>query len=343
MQEPWGAGPYVYSGVNDERRGRGSGDSQSQGQRFTRLFARTSEISDQRRYLHSILEEHHCDELHFSGGAALDPAITPDQSLRSQELFNPRIHEIAFNLDRDFLKSRNVRAALSCYLDRKTLAKNLFGDVNLVNGPIPYGYNSYCDTCIIAFQDSMPKPAMADSLLKAAGYHKDLVSGRWMKDGKTLKIKLLGWTGEAGSRIASIVDNIVSGWKQVGIDASFEVKSQAEYRDRSDSASSTRPFMICSTMSFQNWTGISGKGGDKNFQGYQDDSVNVLWTKFMSCSEAEILPTWMALHKRVADQVPCAFLWSPRIYAAYPSWMGIGQQWYPNNFLGRVEYWKVSQ
>jgi len=342
MQTPWGAGPYIYLGLKEDtgeriwdfaksRPGDSLGCSRIHIKYPTNLNMYTEYLKDIRG-LNFIFPE-----------VPPGQGMTPDQSLKRQDLFNPRIHEIVFNLDRDFLKSLAVRAALSCYLDRKTLAKNLFGDVNLVNGPIPYGYNSYCDTCLIPFQDSMPNVPLADSLMQVAGYHKDLLTGRWLKDTKTLKIKLLGWTGEAGSQVSNIVDNIVSGWKQAGIDASFEVKNQAEYRDLIRQRKFDAAFYDLQYDVVPELDRYFGKAGDKNCTGYQDDSVSVLWAKFLSCSEAEILPTWMALHKRIADQVPCAFLWSPRIYAAFPMWIGVGQEWYPNNFLGRVEHWKCSQ
>jgi len=341
-QSPWGAGPYVYYGVNDDKGERiwefgKTRPEDSLGYSLIHLKYPTNP-NMYIQYLKDIIGMNFIFP-EVPPGLGISPAA----QLRTQELFNPRIHEIAFNLDRDFLKSLAVRAALSCYLDRRTLAKNLFGDVNLVNGPIPYGYNSYCDTCVIPFQDSVPNVRMADSLMQVAGYRKDLVSGRWLKDGKTLKIRLLGWTGEMSSNLSSLVDNIVNGWKQAGIDASFDVKSQSEYRDLIRHRKFDAAFYDLQYDVVPELDRYFGKGGDKNYMGFQDDSVSVLWAKFLSCSEAEILPTWMTLHKRIADQVPCAFLWSPRIYAAFPGWMGVGQQWYPNNFLGRVEYWKHNQ
>lgn len=342
MRAPWGAGPYTYLGLTEDTGERVWDFLKSKPTDTLGCFRIHIKYPTNLNMYTEYLKD-------IRGLAFVFPEVppglgmTPDQRLKRQDLFNPRIHEVIFNFDRDFLKSRDVRAALSCYLDRQTLAKNLFLDANLVNGPIPYGYNSYCDTCVIPFQDSLPNGRLADSLMQAAGYRKDLVSGRWLKDGRPLKIKLLGWTGEAGSQVSNIVANIVSGWTLAGIDASYDVRNQAEYRDLIRQRKFDAAFYDLQYDVVPELDRYFGKSGDKNHMGYQDDSVTVLWAKFLSCSEAEILPTWMALHKRIAEQVPCAFLWSPRIYAAYPMWIGVGQEWYPNNFLGRVERWKCSQ
>lgn len=113
-------------------------------------------------------------------------------SFRPLELGTPRFRYLAFNASRPPLDDARVRHALGLLVDRRTIAKRVFdGLARPVLWPIwPGGFVSGPEATVPAFD-----PAAAARLLDEAGWTDTDKDGVRDKDGRQLRITMLGGEG----------------------------------------------------------------------------------------------------------------------------------------------------
>lgn len=335
--KPWGSGPYIFKEVSE----RGGTTTWKLERAQLRDYARTFNYIDimtlPRIHMQQILKSSNpkdniCVPLVPIGMRSI---INPD--FRIQDLNYPNVEQFMFNTENEILSDRRVRAALSLYIDRETLRKHLNGEADIVNGPMPFNYTFYCDTCEIPYYEYNPQ--RADSLLAAAGWIKDSIRNEWKVDGHTVELSVMGYIGSKGSHVSELTDNIVDGWKEFGIKAQSIKLPMKEYRKRIKKGNFDVAYHKLSYKIIPELDRHFVTGGIENYSNFSDTEVDSLWRALRVSTPAEARKIWHSLHMRIGMLVPGAFLWGPRNYALYSRWIDVGQNFYPTNFLGRVEHW----
>ncbi len=339
MDRPWGAGPFVFKTKRDKN-----------GTEIW-IFERTNPSVDKYygfikmrvldyQNMQTVLRTPHDDDVCIpSAPIGLRSEIHPDY--RTEDLYFPSVEHIAFNIRKPQLADWRVRAALSVFIDRETLIKNYNSEAYLINGPFPKKYWYYCDDCKIAYHEQNIE--LGKQLLSEAGWIYDSYENRWMRDGKPLKIELIGYAGTQNSTVSLLVNAIAQGWQSFGIEAKPVTMTVKKYNERLREREFDAAFNVLNYEIYPRLDRYFLTDGKDNYSGLSDSTLDALWASLGTVSVAEIRNVWHAIHERIGNLVPSAFLWTPHNYAVYSRWVAVGHEWYPYNFIGRVEKWKYEE
>jgi peptide/nickel transport system substrate-binding protein len=273
---------------------------------------------------------------------ALPAAMIRDlepKSYTCKEIQIPKIDEIIFNNARPVFKSKAVRAALSMCIDRERLIQSIANAAVPVTGPIPRGYSEYCDTCNFPYYSYDPERAA--TLLSNAGWNK---SGRnWVdKEGKVLAVTLLGYGDNTGSPVSGFINSIVDAWKAFGVQAEADIQQRSIYDAKLKNRDFDAAFHTLEYV-FTPWLNRHFlKNGSENFSGYNNPVFESALNELDLASVPDKGPLWHKLHRIIGDDVPCAFLWTPKSYAAWSNWIQVRNWFDPSNFLRWVCKWEVE-
>jgi ABC-type transport system substrate-binding protein len=339
MKKPWGSGPWALNRVKAGR---------------TYEFKR---MDSQRGNVYSSLEWEVKDFLHIApyleNGPGSDEVCIPyipfskltnlHDDFKSIQLYNPEVEQIVFNTKKSLLSDQRIRAALSLYIDRSALLSTTFkGEGYLVNGPMPANYAYNCNDCDIPFYEF--DPDMADSLMKNAGWTKDVVTNRWKRDNKFAEIKILASMGSEGSYIAEISNQIAKAWKQYGFVSESEIVTKRALNDRLQRGEYDAAYQVIIYGLYPELYDYYGSRGIRNFSNLESLIIDSTWnTFFKDISPAQYEKNWKDLQREIGNLVPCAFLWSLKKGAVYSRLMSISQEFYTNNFLRLAYNWKIAE
>lgn len=258
-----------------------------------------------------------------------------------QTLGSQVIEQIIFNCRKAPLNDNRVRKALSMYIDRESLINShMRNEAVATSAPFPHNTAQYCKTCDIPFHTYNVE--RADQLLEEAKWRKN-DRGRWEKNGKTMKIELIGYKSSSRSRVANLVSSIKDAWKSHGIDAERSLLLPAEYRKRLREGKFDAAFNRLEHFVAPRIDRHFVSDGPENYSGWRNSNVDRLWKALFNSENADKPEVWKNLHKQIAEGVPSAFLWSPVEYAVYTTNIRVGTQFDPTNFLVLVEKWKIVE
>ena len=337
-QRPWGSGPYVY------------GDSVKKATSYGFWFERSRPTTDRRfksitvRTLPRVNMEnelkHPRDDEVCIPSVPIGVRALVSQDYQVQSLYYPNVEQVIFNTRRKHLNDYRVRAALSVFIDRATLVKGYSGEADVVTGPFPKGYWFYCDDCDLPYASY--NPAFGKILLRQAGWEFDEFKGKWYKDGKTLKIKIIGQSGSEGSIVSMMVRQIADGWTEFGIEATAETVMPKKYIKLLEKRDFDAAFNVLQYPIVPDIDRHFITGGKENYSGLSEPVVDAYWDSLSTVSTAQIKLYWHKLHEQIATAVPSAFLWTPQNYAVHSKWIAVRSNYFPHNFLGLIENWEIE-
>ena len=338
MDHPWGSGPFVYEG------------QMKRSNTVTETFSRVGEIEDESfENIEIAVINRAAMEIKLNSAADDEICIPriplglshlPFVHYSKRRYPLPIIEQILFNNSKWPFKEHAVRAALSVYIERVNLGHQLGDELDMITGPIPYGYAKYCEDCDIPYYEYNVQ--LGDSLLQADGWVKSPDRGIWTKNGRELTVTITGFAGSDDNRVSETVNAIAKGWKLLGVDATSETLLRHEYFEKLEKGDFEAAFHVLEYRVVVDISRHYLKDGDENFSKFDDLELQQLWDSFSEVDGAEVIDLWHKIHERIGMQVPAAFLWSPHTEAAYSDWIDVGNNYYPHNFLGQVEKWKVE-
>jgi ABC-type transport system substrate-binding protein len=263
-------------------------------------------------------------------------------SFKYTRLINPVIEEIIFNCSKPQLRDKRVRAALSVYIDREELMTLKSNYVDLITGPIPHGFIGYCKDCEIP--NYSYNPDLGDSLLQAAGYRRHPQNQKWIdNNGITLRISILGYSGSKGNVVSEIVNGINNKWRNHGIDVSDPVQVEKTiHQDKIKNGDFEAAFHVLEYNIIPRLGRHFLPGGEENYSRVNISNADSTWKSITDPTQADTRQYWYKMHEMIANEIPCAFLWSPHSYMAYTSWIDTHGKWYPHNVLQKVHEWTVQ-
>jgi ABC-type transport system substrate-binding protein len=263
-----------------------------------------------------------------------------DEEYVIEPLIYPHVEQIMFNnAPGTPLADLRVRRALSMYINRQSLATVYGNEVDLVDGPMPAKYPYYCKDCNIPYHQFDEEAA--DRLLREAGYTH--TEGTWVdQEGHPLQVDLLGYVGSTGSIVAQIIDHIAEGWKKYGIVSAPQPVTPREYLQRLKAGDFDAAFHRLSYHVVPELSRYFLTGGKENYGQFSDPIVDSLWNAVFTVSAAGLQDWWYEMHRRIGEMAPGAFLWTPQDYAVYSMYIVVGQNFYPQNFIGKIEEWEIE-
>jgi ABC-type transport system substrate-binding protein len=280
----------------------------------------------------------------YSLGPAVFPQLPPGtltklhKSLISRQLYRSAIDVVAFNCEHDFVREPLVRVALSQFLDRKTMAHTFSDEVDIVSGPIPARNRLYCDTCdqtVITF-DTL----LGNSSLTMTGYRRDASTGNlWMKGTRKVSLVLVYRAGSQGSWDAQLAKSVENAWKAMGIEVTIQGLNPETYEQRIVKGDFDAAIYRITYTDYPEIERYFLSSGTSNIMRFREPEIDKLYQSLYSSSNVNALATWYALHYKIGRLAPCAFLWTPQIWAAFSVSIDIRQNTCPQNFICSLEKW----
>lgn len=338
---PWGSGRYCFdkeSAEGDTKRIRFKRTSPVQEGDLSNYL--TVEVVSPNQ-LKALLEGSLGARLIFIPSLPLDLVNSPlPNAYRVQSLLIPKVQEIIFNQrnpSNPALKDQKVRAALSMCINREQLIETLAKQADPVNGPIPFKSSEYCDTCSFPYYRHDTETAKA--LLKSAGWER--TGSFWTKTGQVLKVRLLGYKDE-GSKVDQFCASIAEAWKDFGVQSDYVTLLRPEYEEKLKSRDFDAAFHTLDYVFAPRLDRAFLSTGSENYSGYSSSEFDVAWHDLEVASVPDQGRLWHKLHKIVAEDVPCAFLWTPKSYMAWSIDVDVRNQYTATDVLFFVHEWKVK-
>jgi peptide/nickel transport system substrate-binding protein len=234
------------------------------------------------------------------------------QANRNVELYPYQTNSwwyLGYNMQRDFAKDPNVRAALELMVDRHALLKPI-GTGELLSGPFvrssPY-YNHNVST-------SRPNHSLATNLMKEAGY--TMVSNKWTKDGEPLTVTVT--TQRDLDAALEVIVNLQTQLFNQGVTVKTAFYDKAEWRAKVWGQNDFD--IILSMWSFDRNEDIYEQfhsGGSRNFGNYHNPKVDSLLEMATSARDPqEKRGILQEAHTTIAADDPMIFLWTLDSYSA---------------------------
>ena len=213
---------------------------------------------------------------------------------------------LGLNLRHSILADRSVRQAIAHAVDREALIREVrLGRARPIDSP--FGHGSWASTVVpgIPFD-----PVAAGRLLDAAGW-RPATGGTRAKDGRGLTFTLRYPAGSSErERVATM---IAADLRTVGVEVTLLADRLADLVDR---VNVTREYDLC----ILGWTlpiephgtrDVWTTGGLQNGSGLADATIDALYdeaARVADCNRDARAQTYGEVQRRVADAIPCVFL-----------------------------------
>lgn len=213
---------------------------------------------------------------------------------------------LGLNLRHPILADRSVRQAIAHAVDREALIREVrLGRARPINSP--FGRGSWASTVVPGIPYD---PAAAERLLDAAGWQ-PATGGTRANDGRGLAFTLRYPSGSSERERAAT--RIAADLRTVGIEVRLLADRLADLVDR---VNVTREYDLC----ILGWTvpiephgtrDVWTTGGLQNGSGLADVTIDLLYEEaavITGCGRDERAQAYGEIQRRVADAIPCVFL-----------------------------------
>jgi len=248
---------------------------------------------------------------------------------------------LAFNLRRPLFRDVRVREAIARGIRRQNLIDALLeGQGQVIAGPIMPYFWAYDST----LQTKIYNPALAESLLQAAGWHRPSTGGIYQKNGRPLTFTMKTNADNQLRRDALVM--LQSDLRKIGIDARPEI---VEWGKLVEDVVQNRDFdtvLLSWQTGFsvdpsQIWHSDFADAG-LNLPGYKNARVDsLLEAARAKVNRADARPLWHEFQRVVARDYPYVFLFHKKNAAVVASRIQ-NVKMDVRGYLIDVEHWRCS-
>lgn len=183
------------------------------------------------------------------------------------------ISTYVYNYKQGAMTDINLRKAVTCAIDRETIASTIICGVGKASGDFMTRSVNYSPSKETAYTYDVEA---AKSALQAGGYTDSNGDGIVEKNGQAVKLKFLVESGETSRSVAVFVQDCL---RKVGIDTNLEVLDSSAFAERAAKGdfdmSYTHPW-LATPQTYMSWRGATsdyddfgiGFGVSANFEGY---------------------------------------------------------------------------
>lgn len=148
--------------------------------------------------------------------------------------------QIVLNTTNEFLKDKNVRAALQHASNKAVISQGVFHGFEPAADTLYSKAMPYCNIDLKPFAYDMKE---AQRLLEASGWKRDGKRAPMMKDGKVLAFDMLYNSNSVSEK--TIAEFLQSEWSKIGVQLSIRGEEEQSYRDNMKNGKFDTVFNIC--------------------------------------------------------------------------------------------------
>jgi peptide/nickel transport system substrate-binding protein len=240
------------------------------------------------RFIYKIIPDQSVQFMELRRGTIDWMSPTPDQWVAetSDENFQSEFNRyrypsfgftyMAFNLDNPLFKSRHVRQAISCAIDKEAIIEAVLqGLGTIATGPYPPVSWAYDD----GIKDYGYDPQKALEILKSEGWERDRTSGILKKDGRRFSFTLMTNQGNQTRKLA--VEIIQDQLKDIGVDVNVRVQEWSSFINQYIDKRQFDAVLLGWSLSvdpdqYPLWHSSQTGEGQYNFTGFKNKRVDKL-------------------------------------------------------------------